>query len=593
MDVSDEYALWQSLGHWSVYAEWFVALLLAAAVASAWRGAWLVLDATLWPQRPPLHPRACLATLTARPGSAPEENHPLRPGARADLDAMASIFDAAASGDIGAMNGFMDADDFEVDAKDALGNTALHCAAKNGEAAAGGLLVECSADVNLEDAHGNTALILAAIHDKRLVASMLLWGGAERDLQNKRGNTALHEAAISGAKDVVYLIVENGGERSVRIKNEDGKTPLDLAHEKGASAELIELPAASAALGLGWGVVLFGILGFLQPCLAAVANRVRHRRVLWLVDAAYSYAGFWCCVLVWRGAWQLWDAALGFLPESHETGPANMRGAWMSHWVGVFVVLCAGGLRSLNAPPMLILSDTLPPLFGARATCGLRGFSRPLVRCREPPQLMPCQKWHEVVGLPFHSQEPKGCEATPEANASPERLAALLLEVEHHGGDGRKKLSPEEIEQKKKEAEELGDKFRQLSKKERSEINKTRKERAGQRLAKTGSKSRKFEGEDLDWRFPVFWPWAGCAHARLASAEQDSELSQASSFTAIKLKRKGRTAEGHACDCTDKPTKKEAEASPLNLFKKDQPHGRRARPVLFWAVASLVSGQKS
>ncbi|CAK9000605.1 Hypothetical protein SCF082_LOCUS6569 [Durusdinium trenchii] len=82
-----------------------------------------------------------------------------------------------------------------------------------------------------------------------------------------------------------------------------------------------------------------------------------------------------------------------------------------------------------------------------------------------------------------------------EAIAMQERLAALLLEVEHHGGDGRKKLSPEEIEQKKKEAEELGDKFRQLSKKERSEINKTRKERAGQRLAKTGSKSRKFEGE--------------------------------------------------------------------------------------------------
>ncbi|CAK9000604.1 unnamed protein product [Durusdinium trenchii] len=54
------------------------------------------------------------------------------------------------------------------------------------------------------------------------------------------------------------------------------------------------------------------------------------------------------------------------------------------------------------------------------------------------------------------------------------------------------------------------------------------------------------------------------------SAFEDSELSQASSFTAIKLKRKGRTAEGHACDCTDKPTKKEAEASPLNLFKKEE-----------------------
>ena len=62
---------------------------------------------------------------------------------------MTTIFDAAAAGDIGSMNTFMDHDDFDIDAKDALGNTALHCAAKNGEAAAGGLLVECSADVKL------------------------------------------------------------------------------------------------------------------------------------------------------------------------------------------------------------------------------------------------------------------------------------------------------------------------------------------------------------------------------------------------------------------------------------------------------------
>ena len=29
----------------------------------------------------------------------------------------------------------------------------------------------------------------------------------------------------------MFLIVENGGERSVRIKNEDGKSPLDLAKD--------------------------------------------------------------------------------------------------------------------------------------------------------------------------------------------------------------------------------------------------------------------------------------------------------------------------------------------------------------------------
>ncbi|CAE7777895.1 unnamed protein product, partial [Symbiodinium pilosum] len=82
-----------------------------------------------------------------------------------------------------------------------------------------------------------------------------------------------------------------------------------------------------------------------------------------------------------------------------------------------------------------------------------------------------------------------------EAEAMRERLAALLAEVENSGGDGRKKLSPEEIERRRKEAEELGDKCKIMSKKERDEQNKSRKEKAGQRQAKTGSKSRKFEGE--------------------------------------------------------------------------------------------------
>jgi len=82
-----------------------------------------------------------------------------------------------------------------------------------------------------------------------------------------------------------------------------------------------------------------------------------------------------------------------------------------------------------------------------------------------------------------------------EAEAMRERLAALLAEVENSAGDGRKKLSPEEIERKRKEAEELGDKCKIMSKKERSEQNKSRKEKAGQRQAKTGSKNRKFEGE--------------------------------------------------------------------------------------------------
>mmetsp|Transcript_1610 Transcript_1610/g.3676 ORF Transcript_1610/g.3676 Transcript_1610/m.3676 type:complete len:277 (-) Transcript_1610:94-924(-) len=74
------------------------------------------------------------------------------------------------------------------------------------------------------------------------------------------------------------------------------------------------------------------------------------------------------------------------------------------------------------------------------------------------------------------------------------RMAALLAEVED-SNSGRKKLTPEEIERKKQEAAEMGEKARQLTKEERAAMNKTRKEKAGHRLAKTGQAHRKFEGE--------------------------------------------------------------------------------------------------
>eukprot|EP00438_Fugacium_kawagutii_P035172 Skav226722 [mRNA] locus=scaffold3813:52439:55044:- [translate_table: standard] len=35
MEVNHDYALWQTLGHWPVYVEWFLALLVAAA-ATRW-----------------------------------------------------------------------------------------------------------------------------------------------------------------------------------------------------------------------------------------------------------------------------------------------------------------------------------------------------------------------------------------------------------------------------------------------------------------------------------------------------------------------------------------------------------------------------
>merc|ERR1719456_1564146 len=138
------------------------------------------------------------------------------------------------------MNGFLDVEDLDIDARNADGKTALMMAVISGEAASGSMLVECDADINAQDPDGNTALHLTGIHATRLATSMLLWGGADRAKTNKLGNTALHEAAIRGHKDVAWLICENGGDHTAKLLNKDQKTPLDLARE-GNHAECIEI----------------------------------------------------------------------------------------------------------------------------------------------------------------------------------------------------------------------------------------------------------------------------------------------------------------------------------------------------------------
>ena len=83
-----------------------------------------------------------------------------------------------------------------------------------------------------------------------------------------------------------------------------------------------------------------------------------------------------------------------FTFSSEDVDPLFLRGALVSHGCGLLLLLLAGALRSLNAPPMLLLVDQLPPLLGARSTMGTKGF-RPFQRCKERPPVMSCQKWHQ------------------------------------------------------------------------------------------------------------------------------------------------------------------------------------------------------
>ena len=157
-------------------------------------------------------------------------------------------------------------------------------------------------------------------------------------------------------------------------------------------------PALGARLTLAIGAALLMLLAALQPWLGFHARR-QSTRVSWLLDLAFSYAGLWCCVCVWRGVWQIWDHALGV---GFPPGPPNPKLAWtgwISHGVGCAMLLPLDAVRSLNAPPMIWVTDGAYPVYGARTTPGLHGVSW-LSRFRKPPAMPHQTAWRASVGLP-------------------------------------------------------------------------------------------------------------------------------------------------------------------------------------------------
>ena len=100
------------------------------------------------------------------------------------------------------------------------------------------LLDSCKVDIDAKTGSGRTSLHLAAENDHDKVAKILIDNGANKDVQDRKG-TPLHRAAICNNKRMVMYLIEEGGV-DITIRNQGGKTALELAQEKGHE-EIIEL----------------------------------------------------------------------------------------------------------------------------------------------------------------------------------------------------------------------------------------------------------------------------------------------------------------------------------------------------------------
>jgi ankyrin repeat protein len=180
-----------------------------------------------------------------------------------------SLFNAAAAGDNKKVTSLLK-NKANLNAKDSGGNTALMLAISNDHKDTAKLILEKKPDVNIKNQDGETALFAALVSDKADIAKTLIAQGASLEnlggenesalfmaattnqteimeivlkkapqLLNKtddHGTTPLMEAAKFGGEKTVKLLLDAGADKS--LKNEDGKTALDLAKKARNSSAL-------------------------------------------------------------------------------------------------------------------------------------------------------------------------------------------------------------------------------------------------------------------------------------------------------------------------------------------------------------------
>jgi len=96
----------------------------------------------------------------------------------------------------------------------------------------------------------NEQNLIEAIKRKHLAAThAYLELGASPNATDKNGDPALHWAVASGQVEIVKLLLKNGA--SADIRDSDGKTPRDLANERGNGEMVKVLDTRLLAAGKG------------------------------------------------------------------------------------------------------------------------------------------------------------------------------------------------------------------------------------------------------------------------------------------------------------------------------------------------------
>lgn len=118
----------------------------------------------------------------------------------------------------------------ELDTKAQSRSTALHFAVEFEKETIVKFLIDNGANVNIQKDNetNNSAIHLAIQNEDEMILILLLENGANITAQNRRGDTALHLAAADKSRhEMVKVLLEKGA--NITIRNQRDETPLHLA----------------------------------------------------------------------------------------------------------------------------------------------------------------------------------------------------------------------------------------------------------------------------------------------------------------------------------------------------------------------------